>query len=120
MSGHSRKSDVYYYSPSGKKIRSKVELLRILGDHYDLAAFDYHSGKMNPALATTNGKSSGSSGSGKGKSNGQSKTPYDFTKSLRNDANLVPPIRQTASIFKQPVTVRFRMKVETIKESKIK
>ena len=104
MTGHSRKSDVYYYSPSGKKIRSKVELLRILGDHYDLAAFDYHSGKMNPALATTNGKSSGT---GKGKFNGQSKTPYDFTKSLRNDANLVPPIRQTASIFKQPVTVRF-------------
>lgn len=24
---------------------------------------------------------------------------------MRNDASLVPPIRQTASIFKQPVTV---------------
>ena len=96
-----RKSDVYYISPSGKRIRSKPELLKILGEHYDLATFDYHSGKMNPALASTNGKSSGSKGS---KSNG-TKTPYDFTRSLRNDASLVPPIRQTASIFKQPVTV---------------
>ena len=77
-------------------------MLKILGEHYDLATFDYNTGKMNPALATTNGKSSGSS---KVKSNG-TKTPYDFTRSLRNDASLVPPIRQTASIFKQPVTVR--------------
>ncbi|KAJ8949559.1 hypothetical protein NQ318_016189 [Aromia moschata] len=27
------------------------------------------------------------------------------TRGVRNDASLVPPIRQTASIFKQPVTV---------------
>lgn len=101
-----RKSDVYYISPSGKRVRSKPELLKILGEHYDLAAFDYHSGKMNPALATVNGKSgSNSSAGGKMKTNGQAKTPYDFTKGLRSDANLVPPIRQTASIFKQPVTV---------------
>lgn len=30
---------------------------------------------------------------------------YDFSRGVRNDASLVPPIRQTASIFKQPVTV---------------
>jgi len=106
-----RKSDVYYISPSGKRIRSKPELLKILGEHYDLATFDYNTGKMNPALATTNGKSSGSS---KVKSNG-TKTPYDFTRSLRNDASLVPPIRQTASIFKQPVTV-----YKTAAETKVK
>ena len=98
-----RKADVYYISPSGKRIRSKPELLKILGEHYDLATFDYHSGKINPALAATNGKSS-SGGGAKPKSNG-TKTQYDFTRSLRNDASLVPPIRQTASIFKQPVTV---------------
>jgi len=96
-----RKSDVYYISPSGKRIRSKPELLKILGEHYDLSTFDYHSGKLNPALATTNGKSNGGS---KSKSNGGGNR-YDFTRSLKNDANLVPPIRQTASIFKQPVTV---------------
>ena len=57
-------------------------------------------------MATTNGKSSSNGGGGKSKSNGQAANKqYDFTKSLRNDANLVPPIRQTASIFKQPVTV---------------
>lgn len=28
-----------------------------------------------------------------------------FTRGVRSDASLVPPIRQTASIFKQPVTV---------------
>ncbi|KAL1491594.1 hypothetical protein ABEB36_012168 [Hypothenemus hampei] len=30
---------------------------------------------------------------------------YYNNRSMRNDASLVPPIRQTASIFKQPVTV---------------
>lgn len=30
---------------------------------------------------------------------------YYGSRSVRSDASLVPPIRQTASIFKQPVTV---------------
>lgn len=30
---------------------------------------------------------------------------FGFSRGVRNDASLVPPIRQTASIFKQPVTV---------------
>ncbi|XKL67937.1 hypothetical protein PGB90_003428 [Kerria lacca] len=30
---------------------------------------------------------------------------YYYNRTIRNDASLVPPIRQTASIFKQPVTV---------------
>lgn len=30
---------------------------------------------------------------------------YYSGRGMRNDASLVPPIRQTASIFKQPVTV---------------
>lgn len=30
---------------------------------------------------------------------------YYYSRGIRNDASLVPPIRQTASIFKQPVTV---------------
>lgn len=34
---------------------------------------------------------------------------------MRNDASLVPPIRQTASIFKQPVTV-----IRTQNEGKVK
>lgn len=117
----SRKSDVYYISPSGKKIRSKPELLKILGEHYDLSTFDYFTGKMNSALATTNGKSSSSGGGAKSKSNGQAANnnkQYDFTKSLRNDANLVPPIRQTASIFKQPVTVHKQSAENKVKVDK--
>ena len=80
-------------------------MLKILGDHYDLSTFDYHTGKLNPALSNgTNGKS-GSKSSGKTNGTNGGGSRYDFTRSLRNDANLVPPIRQTASIFKQPVTV---------------
>ena len=30
---------------------------------------------------------------------------YSYSRVVRNDVSLVPPIRQTASIFKQPVTV---------------
>ncbi|XP_020290934.1 methyl-CpG-binding domain protein 3 isoform X2 [Pseudomyrmex gracilis] len=30
---------------------------------------------------------------------------YYYNRNIRNDASLVPPIRQTASIFKQPVTI---------------
>ncbi len=100
--GGGRKSDVYYISPSGKKFRSKPELLKALGDHYDLSAFDYFSGKMLTHHINANGKSSG-----KARTNGTSKqSQYDFQRSLRTDSSLVPPIRQTASIFKQPVTVR--------------
>lgn len=33
---------------------------------------------------------------------------------MRNDVSLVPPIRQTASIFKQPVTV-FKMQEGKVK-----
>merc|ERR1719278_811294 len=75
---------------------------------------------MNSALATTNGKSS-SGGGAKSKSNGQAANnnkQYDFTKSLRNDANLVPPIRQTASIFKQPVTVHKQSAENKVKVDK--
>jgi len=115
----SKKSDVYYISPSGKKLRSKPELLKVLGEHYDLSTFDYHTGKMNSALATTNGKSSGRPAN-KSNSNGQAaqQKQYDFTKSLRNDANLVPPIRQTASIFKQPVTVHKQSEDNKVKVDK--
>jgi len=112
----SQKSDIYYISPRGKKIRSKPELMKILGEHYDLSTFDYRTGKMNSDLAKTNGKSSGSVVNSK--SNGNGKTPYDFTKSLRNDANLVPPIRQTASIFKQPVTVHKQSAENKVKVDK--
>lgn len=81
------KIDVYYYSPSGKKFRSKPQLARYLGDAVDLGSFDFRTGKINSILLR--------------KSKRQRGSLYDY----RNDSALIPPIRQTASIFKQPVTV---------------
>ena len=34
------------FSPGGKKIRSKPELARDLGDGFDLSCFDFRSGKI--------------------------------------------------------------------------
>ncbi|XP_048459952.1 methyl-CpG-binding domain protein 2-like [Rhincodon typus] len=42
------KSDVYYYSPSGKKFRSKPQLARYLGNSIDLNSFDFRTGTMMP------------------------------------------------------------------------
>jgi len=86
MSG---KVDVFYYSPKGKKIRSKSQLIRSLSDFVDLSTFDYTTGKINSVLLRKNRKKAQSEGA----------------RGLRNDTSLVSPIRQTASIFKQPVTI---------------
>ncbi|KAF4803813.1 methyl-CpG binding domain protein 2 [Turdus rufiventris] len=77
-------------SPSGKKFRSKPQLARYLGNSVDLSSFDFRTGKMMPSKLQKN------------------------KQRLRNDAlnpnkgkpdlNTTLPIRQTASIFKQPVT----------------
>jgi len=42
--------DIFYISPMGKKVKTKSELARALGEQYDLTAFDYISGKLNPLL----------------------------------------------------------------------
>jgi len=82
--------DVCYYSPGGKKIRSKPQLSRYLGESVDLSTFDFQTGKVNNMLLRKNKKQ---------------RTQFDYSRGVRNDTSLVPPIRQTASIFKQPVTV---------------
>ncbi|TMS07937.1 methyl-CpG-binding domain protein 2 isoform X1 [Larimichthys crocea] len=85
------KSDVYYYSPSGKKFRSKPQLSRYLGNTVDLGCFDFRTGKMMP---------------GKMQKNKQRlrHDPLSLAKGGKLDLNTALPIRQTASIFKQPVT----------------
>ncbi|KAM4634559.1 methyl-CpG-binding domain protein 2 isoform 1-T1 [Polymixia lowei] len=84
------KSDVYYYSPSGKKFRSKPQLSRYLGNSVDLGCFDFRTGKMMP---------------GKLQKNRQRLRHDHLTiKGGKPDLNTALPIRQTASIFKQPVT----------------
>lgn len=84
------KSDVYYYSPTGKKFRSKPQLSRYLGNKVDLGCFDFRTGKMMP---------------GKQKNKQRLRhDPLSATKGGKPDLNTALPIRQTASIFKQPVT----------------
>ncbi|KAL3867204.1 hypothetical protein ACJMK2_044424 [Sinanodonta woodiana] len=85
------KTDVYYYSPDGRKIRSKPMLARILGDSFDLSAFDFRSGRIISSALRKSKRHKGSA--------------FDFARGMRHDSSLVLPIRQTASIFKQPVTV---------------
>ncbi|XP_062595172.1 methyl-CpG-binding domain protein 2-like [Saccostrea cucullata] len=99
------KTDVYYISPDGKKIRSKPQLARQLGEQFDLSAFDFRSGRINHSQLRKSKRPQG---------------PYDFTRGLSQfDCYfLVLPIRQTASIFKQPVTVIHREESKTKSELK--
>lgn len=83
------KSDIYYYSPSGKKFRSKPQLVRFLGSSVDLSCFDFRTGKLLPGKLHKS----------------KTRTRHEqFSKSGKPDLNTALPIRQTASIFKQPVT----------------
>jgi hypothetical protein len=72
------KIDVYYYSPDGRKVTNKAQMTRLLGSKIDLTGFDFRTGRT---------------------------LPVNIHRRMRQDANLVLPIRQTASIFKQPVTI---------------
>ncbi|AWP14874.1 putative methyl-CpG-binding domain protein 2-like [Scophthalmus maximus] len=85
------KSDVYYYSPTGKKFRSKPQLSRYLGNAVDLGCFDFRTGKMMPGKLQKS----------------KARLRHDqlmLAKGGKPDLNTALPIRQTASIFKQPVT----------------
>ncbi|XP_051956862.1 methyl-CpG-binding domain protein 2 [Xyrauchen texanus] len=84
------KSDVYYYSPTGKKFRSKPQLSRYLGNSVDLGCFDFRTGKMMPSKMQKN----------------KQRLRSDILSMSKGkpDLNTALPIRQTASIFKQPVT----------------
>ena len=78
-------------------------MAKILGSSFDLSGFDYSSG----LLSSGNTFSSAVRPSG-GREREQPKT--DFMKGARSghhqkSDNMLPPIRQTASIFNQPVTV---------------
>lgn len=85
------KTDVFYHAPDGSKVRSKPQLARILGENFDLSCFDFRTGKILQSAIRKSKRLKGG--------------PYDYARGIRHDASLVLPIRQTASIFKQPVTV---------------
>ncbi|XP_066508518.1 methyl-CpG-binding domain protein 3-like isoform X2 [Hoplias malabaricus] len=84
------KSDVYYFSPTGKKFRSKPQLARYLGNSLDLSSFDFRTGKMIMSKLNKNRQRPRFDHSGPNKG--------------KPDLNTSLPVRQTASIFKQPVT----------------
>lgn len=57
---------VLFFSPDAKKVRSKPQLARELGDGFDLSAFDFRTGRMiHSALR---------------KSKRQKGSPYDFSR----------------------------------------
>lgn len=65
-----------------------MQLGKYLGPDIDLTAFDFKTGKICAALLRR-----------------PKRHRSEFGRSSRNDTSLIPPIRQTASIFKQPVTL---------------
>ncbi|XP_074597252.1 methyl-CpG-binding domain protein 2-like [Brevipalpus obovatus] len=83
------KTEVFYISPNGMKIKSKRQLQRCLGDGYDLTAFDFRTGKINPHLLRQ----------------AKHHRSHDRGHLRCGDISVSPPLRRTASIFKQKVTV---------------
>ncbi|XP_009990102.1 PREDICTED: uncharacterized protein LOC104383604, partial [Tauraco erythrolophus] len=79
-----------FFSPSGKKFRSKPQLARYLGSSMDLSSFDFRTGKMLMNKMNKN----------------RQRMRYDCSNQAKGkpDLNTALPVRQTASIFKQPVT----------------
>uniref|UniRef100_A0A4W3H200 Methyl-CpG binding domain protein 3a n=1 Tax=Callorhinchus milii TaxID=7868 RepID=A0A4W3H200_CALMI len=76
--------------PSGKKFRSKPQLARYLGNSMDLSSFDFRTGKMLISKLNKN----------------RQRLRFDSANQVKGkpDLNTSLPVRQTASIFKQPVT----------------
>ncbi|KAG1939780.1 methyl-CpG-binding domain protein 3-like [Pimephales promelas] len=76
--------------PTGKKFRSKPQLARYLGNSMDLSSFDFRTGKMLMSKLNKN----------------RQRPRYDNNSQTKGkpDLNTSLPVRQTASIFKQPVT----------------
>ncbi|KAF4083248.1 hypothetical protein AMELA_G00137790 [Ameiurus melas] len=76
--------------PAGKKFRSKPQLVRYLGNSMDLSSFDFRTGKMLMSKLNKN----------------RQRLRYDTNSQTKGkpDLNTSLPVRQTASIFKQPVT----------------
>ena len=102
------KFDVYYYPPGGKvKCRSKPEMVKFLGDSVDLSNFDYVAGVFTSSIIKPRGNKPKQTLGG---------SKVEPVKGGRNSNinSLIPPIRQTASIFKQPVTL------VKVTESKVK
>uniref|UniRef100_A0A452T8Z7 Methyl-CpG binding domain protein 2 n=2 Tax=Ursus TaxID=9639 RepID=A0A452T8Z7_URSMA len=95
-------------NPSGKKFRSKPQLARYLGNTVDLSSFDFRTGKMMPSKLQKNKQRLRNDPLNQNKAEPVPSSimpPWCFAIVFgKPDLNTTLPIRQTASIFKQPVT----------------
>jgi len=119
------KVDVYYVSPTGKTLRSKVQLIRYLGGSFDLTDFDYQTGKFvsresrrglgrhqqrdtaSPG-GTMRAKPAAGGGSRSGHhhtNRGSKATAIVSTTRGGFDGPLNSPLRQTNGIGRQPVSL---------------
>ncbi|RXM98512.1 Methyl-CpG-binding domain protein 3 [Acipenser ruthenus] len=90
-------------SPSGKKFRSKPQLARYLGNSMDLSSFDFRTGKMLMSKLNKNRQRLRYDANNQAKARARGQGCLETIQG-KPDLNTSLPVRQTASIFKQPVT----------------
>lgn len=87
--------DVVYFESSApeKKFRSKLQLQRHFGDKHDVSTLDFRTGKLVQHVYKKHRRMKGIAAN-----------PANYTLAAKYDLYLNVPTRQTASIFKQPVS----------------
>lgn len=87
------KYQVHYINELGQRFKNKCMLARFMGGEVDLTPFDWRTGKIDPFL--------------KRKVERMMKVREcpDVNRRLRNDHTIKPPLRQTVSNFRLPVTI---------------
>jgi hypothetical protein len=95
------KSDVYYYSPCGKKFRSKPQIAKFLGENHnlDLSCFDFSRGAYGEVTQRRRARDRQIS------RKMESVKPIPVVKPLSvNPLRASGPIRRTCGVIKLPVT----------------
>lgn len=87
------KYQVHYINELGQRFKNKCMLARFMGGEVDLTPFDWRTGKIDPYLKR------------KVERMIKLKESPDVNRRLRNDHTIKPPLRQTVSNFKLPVTI---------------
>lgn len=87
------KYQVHYINELGQRFKNKCMLARFMGGKVDLTPFDWRTGKIDPYLKRKVDRMI------------KLKECPDVNRRLRNDHTIKPPLRQTVSNFKLPVTI---------------
>lgn len=87
------KYQVHYINELGQRFKNKCMLARFMGGEVDLTPFDWRTGKIDPYLKR------------KVERMIKVRDCPDVNRRLRNDHTIKPPLRQTVSNFKLPVTI---------------